>query len=134
MSVVHHDLCFGCGQANLFGLQLEVEPVEEGIAGRFFIKQDHQAWSRAVHGGVMAAALDEAMALAVHAQGIRAVTARLRVGLHLPAAVGTFVRIEARVDERVGNRLETKAFATDEQGRRVATATATFVEDDRASV
>jgi hypothetical protein len=39
----HHDLCFGCGQANLFGLQLELEPRPEGgVAGRFFVKQDHQ--------------------------------------------------------------------------------------------
>ena len=134
MSIVHHDLCFGCGPANLLGLQLELESVEEGVAGRFFIKQDHQAWSRAAHGGVMAAALDEAMALAVHAQGTRAVTARLRVGLHAPAPVGTFVRIEARVEERQGTRFETRASATDDQGRRVATATATFVESGRDSV
>ena len=36
----HHDLCFGCGQANLFGLQLELERTDEGVAGRFFVKQD----------------------------------------------------------------------------------------------
>jgi acyl-coenzyme A thioesterase PaaI-like protein len=131
---VHDDLCFGCGRANLFGLQLELEPAEEGVAGRFFVKQDHQGWSRAAHGGVIAAALDEAMALAVHVQGIRAVTARLRVGIHVPVSVGTFVRLEARVDERQGTRLETRAVATDDQGRRVATATATFVEGDRDSV
>jgi acyl-coenzyme A thioesterase PaaI-like protein len=74
------------------------------------------------------------MALAVHVQGIRAVTARLRVGIHVPVSVGTFVRLEARVDERQGTRLETKAVATDDQGRRVATATATFVEGGRDSV
>jgi hypothetical protein len=29
MALVHHDLCFGCGQTNLFGLLLEVEPVDQ---------------------------------------------------------------------------------------------------------
>jgi acyl-coenzyme A thioesterase PaaI-like protein len=134
VSIVHHDLCFGCGRANLFGLQLELEPAENGVAGRFFVKQDHQGWSRTAHGGVVAAALDEAMALACNVEGVRAVTARLRVGLHVPAPVGTFVRVEARVEQRDGNRLETRAVATDDQGRRVATATATFVEDGRGSV
>lgn len=43
MALVHHDLCFGCGQTNLFGLLLEVERVDERrVTGRCFIKQDHQ--------------------------------------------------------------------------------------------
>ena len=41
MTITHHELCFGCGLANLFGLQLELEPDGEGaVAGRFFLKQD----------------------------------------------------------------------------------------------
>ena len=28
MALVHHDLCFGCGQTNLFGMLLEVERVD----------------------------------------------------------------------------------------------------------
>src|SRR5947199_932095 len=66
----HHDLCFGCGQANLFGLQLELERRPEGgVAGRFFVKQDHQGPPGYAHGGVIAAALDEAMSLVLHAEG-----------------------------------------------------------------
>ena len=68
MTVRHHDLCFGCGQANLFGIQLELEPVGDGgVAGRFFLKQDHQGPPGVGHGGIVATALDEAMALSVHA-------------------------------------------------------------------
>ena len=64
MALAHHDLCFGCGQANLFGLLLEVERVDERrVAGRCFIKQDHQGPDRRfAHQGVIAAALCEAMA------------------------------------------------------------------------
>ena len=66
MALAHHDLCFGCGQTNLFGLLLEVERVDERrVAGRCFIKQDHQGPDRRfAHQGVIAAALCEAMALA----------------------------------------------------------------------
>ena len=97
----HHDLCFGCGPANPFGLQLELEPTPEGgVEGRFFVKQDHQGPPGYAHGGVLAAALDEAMALLVFDEGSVAVTARLEVDLRAPAPVGSFVRVEARVEER----------------------------------
>jgi hypothetical protein len=66
MPLVHHELCFGCGRTNLFGILLDVEPVgPDAVAGRCFIKQDHQGPDRGrAHEGVVAAALAEAMALA----------------------------------------------------------------------
>ena len=37
----HHDLCFGCGPANLFGLQLELERrAEGGVAGDLSAARD----------------------------------------------------------------------------------------------
>jgi hypothetical protein len=33
----HHDLCFGCGQANLFGLQLELAPTDGDAVGGLFL-------------------------------------------------------------------------------------------------
>lgn len=127
VTIVHHDLCFGCGHANLFGLQIELEPVEEGVAGRFFVKQDHQGPPGQAHGGVIGAALDEAMALAVHTEAL-AYTARIEVDLVAPAPVGTFVALEARVERRSERKLETVAVATvADEGTRVAEARATFV-------
>jgi acyl-coenzyme A thioesterase PaaI-like protein len=124
----HHDLCFGCGQANLFGLQLEVERRPEGgVAGRFFVKQDHQGPPGFAHGGVLATALDEAMALLLHGQGTFALTGRLDVKLEAPVPVGTFVEVEADVERAEGNRLFLAARASAE-GRTLATATGTFVE------
>ena len=47
MPLVHHELCFGCGRVNLFGLLLEVDEVAPGaVAGRCFVKQDHQGADR----------------------------------------------------------------------------------------
>jgi acyl-coenzyme A thioesterase PaaI-like protein len=123
----HHDLCFGCGQANLFGLQLELERVPEGgVAGRFFVKQDHQGPRGFAHGGVIATALDEAMALLVWDQGGLALTGRLEVDLEAPAPVGTFVSVEAHVEREDGRKLQLAATATGERGR-LARAQATFV-------
>jgi acyl-coenzyme A thioesterase PaaI-like protein len=98
--IFHHDLCFGCGQANLFGLQLELEPRPGGgVEGRFFVKQDHQGPPGFAHGGVIAAALDEAMALLLKGQGTAALTGRLEVDLLAPVPVGAFVTVRAQLLE-----------------------------------
>ena len=87
MALRHHELCFGCGRTNLFGLLLEVEEVAPGaVAGRCFIKQDHQGADRGrAHEGVLAAALAEAMALAC---GVDARAVSFEVSLEAPAPVG----------------------------------------------
>jgi acyl-coenzyme A thioesterase PaaI-like protein len=126
--IVHHDLCFGCGQANLFGLQLELEPAPGGgVEGRFFVKQDHQGPPGYAHGGVLAAALDEAMALLVHGEGTFAMTGRLEVDLLAPAPVGTFVTLRASLEAADDRKLRLAAEATGEGGDRLATARGTFV-------
>ncbi len=132
-SLRHHDLCFGCGQANLFGLQLELERTADGVAGRFFVKQDHQGPPGYAHGGVIATALDEAMALLLHEEGTRALTARLEIDLKAPAPVGTYVEVSAEVAERAGRRLVLSATAGNEDGV-IATALGTFVEPAEARV
>jgi acyl-coenzyme A thioesterase PaaI-like protein len=109
----HHELCFGCGRTNLFGLLLELERQADGSArGRCFIKQDHQGAERGrAHEGVIAAALSEAIALAA---GPQARIRRLQLEIAASAPVGAFVDVEAWPD---------RARATVE-GELVATATA----------
>ena len=125
----HHDLCFGCGQANLFGLQLELAPTPDGgVAGRFFVKQDHQGPPGYAHGGVIATALDEAMSLLVHQRGQLALTGRLEVDLLAPAPVGAFVLVSAEVEEVDGRRISASATASDEAGKALGKAVGTFVE------
>jgi acyl-coenzyme A thioesterase PaaI-like protein len=129
--LTHHELCFGCGIANLLGLQMELEPDGDGgVKGRFFLKQDHQGPPGMAHGGIVAAALDEAMSLAVHSQGAYAVTAHLELDLRGDAApVGTFVEVEARIEGRDGRRVEASAWARlAEAEEPLAGARAVFVE------
>ena len=128
MPVAHHDLCFGCGVANLFGLQLELEATGDRISGRFFVKQDHQGPPGFAHGGVIATALDEAMALLVHAAGIHALTRRLEVDLLGPVPVGSFATVSASVESREERQLELMAELRGEgaDGRVLARARGTF--------
>ena len=133
-SITHHELCYGCGQANLFGLQIELEATGEGsVAGRFFLKQDHQGPPGVGHGGIVAAALDEAMALLVADQLGLAVTARLEIDLRKPAPIGTFVHLDARVERADGRRIELSARARTggPEGEVAAEARGVFVRLER---
>jgi hypothetical protein len=89
----HGDLCFGCGAANLFGLQLELERLDGGVTGRFFVKQDHQGPDGAAHPGVMTAALEEAMA-----QTAGRLPERIDLTLRGGAPVGSFVQVTGWVE------------------------------------
>jgi acyl-coenzyme A thioesterase PaaI-like protein len=130
--IKHHDLCFGCGQANLFGLQLELDRRDDGsVAGRFFVKQDHQGPPGFAHGGILSTALDEAMALLVHAEGQLALTTGLEVRLRAPAPVGSFVDVEARVERREGRRIELVARASRGE-TEIATARGVFVRVEQS--
>ena len=125
MALVHHELCFGCGQTNLFGLLLEVERVDEHrVAGRCFIKQDHQGPDRRfAHQGVVAAALCEAMALAC-GPGARALSLTVELTAH-EAPVGAFLDVEAGTGDRAGQTIAATATAASE-GRPVAAAHGRF--------
>jgi acyl-coenzyme A thioesterase PaaI-like protein len=120
VALVHHELCFGCGRVNLFGLLLEVDEVAPGaVAGRCFIKQDHQGPDRArAHEGVVAAALLDAMALAC---GPGARVSALEISYGEPAPVGAFLDVEARVESRDGPTADATATASADQ-RMVARA------------
>jgi acyl-coenzyme A thioesterase PaaI-like protein len=108
----HHDLCFGCGQANLFGLQLELTRGPDGVEGRFFVKQDHQGPPGFAHAGVLAAALEEALSVAAG----RA-PSRLEIELLAPAPVGAFVQVRAS---------GSTATASNDEGEVLARAAGTF--------
>jgi acyl-coenzyme A thioesterase PaaI-like protein len=126
--IAHHDLCFGCGLANPFGLQLELERVANGdLTGRFFVKQDHQGPPGIAHGGVLGAALDEAMSLAVHGEAL-AFTGGLEIDLRGRARVGTYVYVSARVERSEGRKRWASGELRDEDGELVAEGRALFVE------
>jgi acyl-coenzyme A thioesterase PaaI-like protein len=124
--LIHHELCFGCGRTNLFGLLLEVEPTgrEAGaVRGRCFVKQDHQGGRRgSAHDGIVATALAEAMALAC---GPGATAETLEVNYAAPAPVGTFLDIEAQAGAGEGEAMSASAHAST-GGVQVAHATGTF--------
>ena len=124
MRPAHHELCFGCGRTNLFGLLLELERTgPDAVSGRCFIKQDHQGAERgSAHEGVIAAALSEAMALAC---GPEYRARHLKIAITGSAAVGTFLEVEAHAPPHTLPERAASASAT-AGGRQVARATGAY--------
>jgi acyl-coenzyme A thioesterase PaaI-like protein len=124
----HHDLCFGCGIANVFGMHLEAPPPENGeLRGRFFVKQDLMGPPGVMHGGLVATALDEVMSLLVCVELAPAPTARLETDLRAPIPLGTFVEATARIVERDARKVTATAELRDEAGALLAEGRAVFV-------
>lgn len=91
--------CFVCGPANPDGLRLvfrmdaergEAE-AEVAFPGRF------QGWETVVHGGLLAAVLDEAMIKAARARDLRCVTGELSVRFSAPARIGEVYVLKGRL-------------------------------------
>ncbi len=107
----HHDpSCWGCGQ-NPTGLELPT-PEGEGLSSyeaRFSFREEHQAGPGLVHGGLVAAALDEAAGLLATWYRFPSVTTRLAVRFRRPAHINRELTVRAELVEDDGRRIEIKA-------------------------
>ena len=111
----HHDpACWGCGDAP-GGIRLP-QPAEEGLReyeAWFHFDERHQAGPGLVHGGLVAAALDEACGLLVTWYRFPAVTARIFVRYRRPVPINTELLVRARLSGERGRRLHADADITD---------------------
>jgi acyl-coenzyme A thioesterase PaaI-like protein len=120
------NVCYGCGPGNPVGLQLRVVQDEDRVWAEFEPGRWHEGWAGVVHGGVLAAALDEVMAYCIFFQGIKAVTARMELRYKNTAREGDHLLVEARTlrDSRrlvdiVGRVLRGDATLVEARGRFV---------------
>jgi acyl-coenzyme A thioesterase PaaI-like protein len=111
----HHDpACFGCGD-NPFGLHLPV-PAEEGLeeyVALVSFSERHQAGPGLVHGGIVAAALDEACGLLATWYRFPTVTARIFVRYRRPVWINTELTLRAQVDDARGRRIHVSGALSD---------------------
>jgi acyl-coenzyme A thioesterase PaaI-like protein len=107
----HHDpACWGCGD-NPAGILLPT-PEGEGLSSygaTFSFREEHQAGPGLVHGGLVAAALDEAAGLLATWYRFPSVTTRLAVRFRRAAHINRELTIRAALLEDTGRRVEIKA-------------------------
>lgn len=93
--------CFVCGPANPIGLHLSFDRDSENRQATSCVTfgNEHQGWDGVVHGGILAAVLDDVMAHAIMATGRLPITTRMNVMYRKPVRVGETMILEGKVLE-----------------------------------
>jgi acyl-coenzyme A thioesterase PaaI-like protein len=101
--------CFGCGDSNPEGLAIDFEVEGRRVRGTFRTRRAHQGFPGIAHGGIAAAAIDEALGWAMYAAGAWAMTARLEVKYRRPLPLDELLEVTAEVVRNRGRWLEGEA-------------------------
>ena len=125
--VIRYRGCFVCGQDNIIGLNLNFHSDGETIRTKWVPDRRHEGYKGIVHGGLLAAILDEVMIKAALAKDIRCVTASMEVKYKAPAEVGDELLFEGRMTEQKGRIILTLGWARNSKGVVVAQATGKYM-------
>jgi len=119
--------CFACGAQNPIGLRLRFAEDGNGIRAEFTPGPEYQGYAGVVHGGIVTAALDDAMANLFHLRGRETVTARIEVRFRREAPVGRRLVVTAWMTGERGKTFSAEAALALPDGTRLADARGTFV-------
>jgi acyl-coenzyme A thioesterase PaaI-like protein len=123
----HDPACWGCGD-NPTGIHL-LPPLEEGLEeyeAYFHFDERHQGGPGLAHGGMVAAALDEACGLLATWYRFPTVTARIFVRYRRPVPINTELLVHAELESSHGRRIRVQAALSDGD-ERLAEARAAFL-------
>jgi acyl-coenzyme A thioesterase PaaI-like protein len=127
----HYAQCFGCGGEHPAGLHLSVV-AGEGVSAQAVLEvgEYHQGAPGLAHGGLLAAAFDEAMGYVNWLVRVPAVTGRLETTFFRPVPVGSRLHLDARAVGVAGRRvfMQAEGRLSDPQGALAVSAAAVFVQ------
>jgi len=121
--------CYGCGPANERGLRLhfDLDRAARQVVATWTPPPETAGYGRMVHGGVVAALVDEAMGWALWGLEQRVgVTAHLDLSYRRPALVGRPLTIVGWVEEAGQRGATVRAEVRDKRGRAAAAAAGDF--------
>jgi len=119
--------CFVCGHANPRGLGVRFQVEGATVTARFVPHQDHCGYNDRVHGGVMAALLDEVMGWAPSVIKRRfCVAAELIVRYLKPLPIGLKVTVRGEMTADRGRIWETQGEIVDDGGTVYARGTGKY--------
>ncbi|KPK22246.1 MAG: hypothetical protein AMJ76_00330 [Dehalococcoidia bacterium SM23_28_1] len=119
--------CFGCGDLNPAGLKLEFRFEGNKAVADFRPQDRHQGYPGLMHGGVIAAALDEAMGWAMYASRVWAVTGKMEVKFRQPLPLHQKATVSGEVIRNRGRWLEVRGEIRGEEGRLMAESYGLFM-------
>ena len=120
--------CFGCGDLNEGGLQLQLYLVPGACWTELSVPERFKGWEGVIHGGIISTILDEVMSWSLIERDLWGVTARMSVEFKRPLIVGQAIRAEGHIVED-RRRIVTAAgrIVDAETGDELATSEGTFV-------
>jgi acyl-coenzyme A thioesterase PaaI-like protein len=92
----------------------------------FIPQADHQGYDGVVHGGILAALLDDAMANCLWLRGVPAVTAKMALRYREPVQVGARLLVYGRLLQEREKVATAEGWITTVTGIRLVEATGTF--------
>lgn len=121
--------CFGCGEANQNGLQLEFLLADDGSVVSFpQVPSAFDGHPGYLHGGIIATLLDEAMSKAVRARGSTSMTRKIEIDYLRPVPSDTRLRIEGRVVRNEPRKHWAEARVVNQKGTVLAEGKGLFIE------
>lgn len=121
--------CYVCGSDNPHGLHISFHADgPNGCRAEYVARSEHTGWPDMIHGGVLFALMDEAVAWALIYAGLHGVTARGEFRFCAPVTVGMPLAITARVVSRRGKVVQARAEIRD------ATSADTLIAEMTASM
>lgn len=118
--------CFACGQENPIGLRLRFTTQGDCVRAEFTPGPRYQGYEGVVHAGIVAAALDDAMAQLFHMKGQESLTARLEIRYRREAPVGQRLVVTARLTGERMKLFTAEAVLSLPDGTRLAEARGTL--------
>jgi acyl-coenzyme A thioesterase PaaI-like protein len=126
----HYGRCFGCGPDHPTGLHLELTAGEGcSIHAQLVVGEHHQGAPGLAHGGLLAAAFDEALGTVTWLLRVPVVTAHLETDFRRPVPVGSTLLLDAECYAVAGRKIYSRAVGClgSADGPVAVTARAVFV-------
>ena len=114
--------CFVCGQSNVYGLRLKWKTEGNRTEAEYYPSKSHQGWAGLVHGGILAAILDEAITRLAWQNYGGAVTAEITVRYFNPVRIGEKLIITGEIGKLKNRLIPGNAEIRNEKGHLIATA------------
>lgn len=122
MKIGYYGYCWICGEKNPDGLQLkfDLNKTAKTLQTSFIPTETYQGYDGIVHGGILSALLDEAMAKLTFELGYNAVTAMLNVRFKSLAKVKEKLTIRGKITQANRRLVLAKATIHKEDGTLIA--------------
>jgi len=120
--------CFICGEKNPIGLHIPFKLQGGKVHAEFVPSKVLQGYKDIIHGGIIAAILDEAMVKSAILQKMPAVTAEITIRFKNPLLIEEKIFIEAQIDTLRRNIIEASSLIRKGDNTIIAEANAKLIK------